>query len=81
MDYLLDRTQKRIGLIGLASGAGSNEHSTASSRQRWMSNLYISSFSIKAVIKKGKKTSSSLQVNFTLCSRGMNAMTYNTIKH
>lgn len=48
MDYLLDRTQKRIGLIGLASGGGSNEHSTASSRQRWMSNLYISSFSIKA---------------------------------
>lgn len=48
MDYLLDRTQKRIGLIGLASGGGSNEHSTASSRQRWMSNLSISSFSIKA---------------------------------
>lgn len=41
---MLDRT----GLIGLASGGGSNEHSTASSRQRWMSNLYISSFSIKA---------------------------------
>lgn len=48
MDDLLDRTQKRIGLIGLASGGGSNEHSTALSRQRWMSNLYISSFSIKA---------------------------------
>lgn len=46
MDYLLDRT--RIGLIGLASGGGSNEHSTASSRHRWMSNLSISSFSIKA---------------------------------
>jgi len=29
---LLDRTQKRIGFIGLASGGGSNEHSTASSR-------------------------------------------------
>lgn len=27
---------------------GSNEHSTASSRLRWMSNLYISSFSKKA---------------------------------
>ena len=48
MDHFLNRTQKRIGLIGLASGGGSNEHSTASSRKRWMPNLYISSFSIKA---------------------------------
>lgn len=48
MDHLRNRTPKRMGLIGLASGGGSNEHSTASSRLRWMSNLYISSFSIKA---------------------------------
>jgi len=46
MDYLLDRTQKRLDLIGLASGGGSNEHSTASSQQRWMPHLYISSFSL-----------------------------------
>lgn len=46
MDYLLDRTQKRLDLIGLASGGGSNEHSTASSQLRWMPHLYISSFSL-----------------------------------
>ena len=40
------RTQLRT--LCLASGGGSNEHSTASSRQRWMFNLYIFSFSIKA---------------------------------
>ena len=50
MDHFMNRTKKGIGLIGLASDGGSNEDSTASSRQRWMSNLYIScsSFSIKA---------------------------------
>lgn len=26
MDHLLNRTPKRIGLIGLASGGGSNKH-------------------------------------------------------
>ena len=34
MDYLLDRTQKRLDLIGLASGGGSNSHSTVSSQLR-----------------------------------------------
>jgi hypothetical protein len=48
MDHFMTRTKKGIGLIGLASDGGSNEDSTASSRQRWMSNLYIYSFSIKA---------------------------------
>jgi hypothetical protein len=48
MDHFMNRTKKGIGLIGLASDGGSNEDSTASSRQRWMSNLYIYSFSIKA---------------------------------
>lgn len=48
MDHFINRTKKGIGLIGLASDGGSNEDSTASSRQRWMSNLYIYSFSIKA---------------------------------
>ena len=38
----------RIGLIGLASGGGSNKHSTASSRHLSLPCLYISSFLIKA---------------------------------
>lgn len=41
----------RIGLIGLASGGGSNKHSTASSRHLSLPCLYISSFLILIIIK------------------------------